>query len=370
MSQRSDDAVNRLELALCIDELLQTPNGMALTGEMVFRYLDLPEWQPHEIVANRIPEDPSNPSDFSDELHADYPPLTIQQIAAIMAALRDALIPGIEPVVPSAWTAEGLRDDVGPVDVRRSFGWFTVMDRVGAVGDYALPWLKALFRRFERFLGCPPAQPDQENLRPERTEQEAPEPGGAAEEASSPPSLRSIRRRGANWEVRFEDEEGSFPVKDYSAIQTVSQIVAQPNRPFELKELVDEETRRLLEDPESCDPTHDNVAMRDLRRRRDELMEMRDDPDPLVQQEYQSELVLIAEEIKKQSRPGGGSRKLGKTLIDRSWDALCKSLTRLWPRLRKDMPKLADHLQKAFKIDRPTITYHLADSNQPWDTAI
>src|SRR5262249_26971845 len=46
-----------------------------------------------------------------------------------------------------------------------------------------------------------------------------------------------IRRCGANWDLRFGDERGLYPVSDYSALGTVAKLVARPHHPFDIKDL-------------------------------------------------------------------------------------------------------------------------------------
>jgi hypothetical protein len=189
-----------------------------------------------------------------------------------------------------------------------------------------------------------------------------------------PPALHagSIRRRGAIWEVRYEDEHGHYPVKDFGAFEILAKLVCRPNHPFQLGDLVDAQTRELLERPESsCDVTNDDSSLANLKSRLKEVKRLRDKypHDPLVQHECDDEVAKITSEMRRAMGPGGRKRKLGSTVRYRTWDALTTKLRRLWPRLREGkMPLLADHLESAIRFEQPSITYQTPVGAFPWDT--
>ncbi len=145
-------------------------------------------------------------------------------------------------------------------------------------------------------------------------------------------------------------------------------LVTRPQQPLALDELVDSETARLIKEPESG-AVLDQPAIADLQRRYAELNrdESKYEDDPLVRAENEKERAIIAAELKKAIGPGGRRRKLGRTPADQAWDALTKSLRRLWPRLRNaNMPGLAAHLENTIAIDRPHVTYRPPGDTPPW----
>jgi len=218
------------------------------------------------------------------------------------------------------------------------------------------------------------AIPHWERLPPSQVR--APEADRGGQEGGSTPipreaaAIGSIRLSGASWAVRYGAEQGTYPAKDYSVLAAVAKLVARPNHSFPLVDLVDADTRSLIECPESRDDLLDNPAITDLKRRFEELKRDRENQDdPLVKKENEEELTKIAAELKKSLGPKGRKRKLGSTPTDKAWDALTKNLRRLWPRLRETrMSALADHLERAIQIDRPHITYHPPVDTPPWDT--
>jgi hypothetical protein len=188
----------------------------------------------------------------------------------------------------------------------------------------------------------------------------------AKQRRSKDPS-NSFRRVGANWDVCFETERGQFPAASHSALAVVVKLLAKPNHPLDLKELVEEETRQLLERPSSQEDVIDPPGMRDLELRYRELQKDRDSPDLLVREEYEREIKIITAELEKAIGPGGRKRKLGRSTHDRVWDALTKNLRRLCRRLRdQSMPNLAAHLKSSIQIDQPTITYNPPSGMPTW----
>jgi hypothetical protein len=193
----------------------------------------------------------------------------------------------------------------------------------------------------------------------------------------------AMRHDGASWVIRWGEEHGTFPVKDFGALDTVAKLVTVPNRPVELKDLVAADARSLLERPESAAEVLDNPTVAQARARYVELMRERDQvqhellagtgADPANEQrcrEIDEELADIAAELKKAMGPGNGKRKLGRTPTDKAWDALTKRLSRLWSRLREaHMPNLASHLESAIHIDRPVLIYRPAADTPPWHVA-
>lgn len=177
----------------------------------------------------------------------------------------------------------------------------------------------------------------------------------------------SFRRVGATWEVCFESERGSFPTASFSALTVVRELLAKPNHPVDLKELVGEEARQVLEHPASKEDVIDSPGIQDLQRRYQELQECRDDPNPLVRQEYKAEMASIAAELKRAIGPGGRKRQLGWSPQDQAWGALTKNLKRLYGRLEDNgMPKLAAHLKCSIQFARPTITYNPPTGTPSW----
>ena len=127
----------------------------------------------------------------------------------------------------------------------------------------------------------------------------------------------SIKLVGVNWLVSFEDERGSYPEADYSALSTIAKLLAKPNYSFEVKELVDEETRRWLEHPTADDRIIDDQGLAALKRRYDELKTAEADQDDyLVQEENAEEMAKLVAELKKMQTPSGRPKKLGASTKD------------------------------------------------------
>jgi hypothetical protein len=179
--------------------------------------------------------------------------------------------------------------------------------------------------------------------------------------ADEPPQSNTIRREGAVWIIRYGEEHGTFPAKDFSALETVAKMVARPNEPLELKDLMsgDIYDSNLFERPDLRDHVVDQPAVADLKRRWEELKrDMEVEDDPLVKEENNAEIGRIAEELKKIMGPGRRMRKLGRTPKGQAWDALTHKLRRLWPRLREEgMAALSAHLETAIHIECPHISY-------------
>jgi hypothetical protein len=208
---------------------------------------------------------------------------------------------------------------------------------------------------------------------------EPPGPGVTQTQPAAGPGA-DMRRDGASWVVRWGEEHGVFAAKDFNALDVVAKLVAAPNRSVELKDLVDADTRALLERPESQDAVLDNPALVRLKQRYEELMQDKAkqqserapgmDASPeleLAGCEINQEMADIAAQLKEAVGPGNRKRKLGRTPKDQAWDALTKGLRRLWPRLRKErMPTLADHLESNITIDQPCLTYHPPLGTPPW----
>jgi len=138
----------------------------------------------------------------------------------------------------------------------------------------------------------------------------------------------SLRRVGPSWELRYSDEKGLLPAKHYSAIPLLAKILGKPRAPINFKDLLDLQTRKLLELPES---------------EKDEI---------------------IAKPPQEQFAQGLRGRKLGRTLKQRSWDTLTKSIRRLIHRLK--MPQLEAHLQACIRFDYPFISYEAPAAAMPW----
>jgi hypothetical protein len=77
----------------------------------------------------------------------------------------------------------------------------------------------------------------------------------------------SIRKSGGNWLVQYGSERGSFSVSDFSALAVVVKLVGQPNHTFELKDLVDADSRALSERLSSRDDVMDKEALASLHQR-------------------------------------------------------------------------------------------------------
>jgi hypothetical protein len=190
-----------------------------------------------------------------------------------------------------------------------------------------------------------------------------------------PPALsqiNSIRRKGLTWEIQFGEESGSLPVKDFSAMMPLANLLSlAPYVPVPLANLVDEETRRaLLAVPQSSDEVLDSDGIAILKHERQEVlsdMEKYED-DPIVLKETQDKLDSITAELKKYVSQGGRrKRRLGKTPGERAWDSSTKNLRRLWPRLHDArMPKLGEHLEQYIIIDFPNLTYQPPSSTVLW----
>jgi hypothetical protein len=179
----------------------------------------------------------------------------------------------------------------------------------------------------------------------------------------------SLRLCGANWEVSYGAERGTYPMKDFRALGTLAKLLPRPNHPYPLVDLVDPDARQLLERPEAQDIVQSSESLARLRERYEELeRDKASTEDPLVLEELDEELEDILAELKKALGPGGRKRKLGRTLADRAWDTLTKSLRRLWRRLQNTgMPELAAHLEKTVHMDRPHITYNPSGNTSSWD---
>jgi hypothetical protein len=214
------------------------------------------------------------------------------------------------------------------------------------------------------------------HLRNRADDAEAEESGPAERQISGP----GIWRLGASWVVQWEGEQGIFHSKDFAALDVVAKAVAAPNRPVELKDLVDADTHSLLERRESAAEVLDNPAVAEARARYDELTRERaeiqrglqagtaaDAASERTLREIDEQLAGIAAALRKAMGPGNRRRRLGRTPADRAWDALTKSLSRLWPRLRQaHMPNLAGHLESAVHIDRPAVIYRPPADTPPW----
>jgi hypothetical protein len=179
----------------------------------------------------------------------------------------------------------------------------------------------------------------------------------------------SIRLSGAVWEIHYGTERGTYPASDYSALATVTKLLARPNQRVSLLDVVDADTRKLLERSGSRDDVLDDPAIAQLQRRYEELRrDMADQDDPLVKRENEKDLADIIAELRKGVGPRGRRRRLGRTPMDQAWDALTKNLHRLWPRLRQTgMPALADHLENAIHFNRPHIIYLSLSDTLLWD---
>jgi hypothetical protein len=199
---------------------------------------------------------------------------------------------------------------------------------------------------------------------------DSPEAGAlpATQGGDAPAGRNSLRRKGASWEIIFGSEGGSFPVNDYKAIATLAKLLPKPNHQHALTDLVDADTRRLLEIPQAQDVTMDNPAIANLKRQYDELQQSPVPENPLEEQEHHEQVARLAEALKKVVGPGGRRRNLGRSNRDRAWEALTQDLRRLWPRLEgAGMPRLAAHLKAAILPDKPHITYQLPADAVPWD---
>jgi hypothetical protein len=204
------------------------------------------------------------------------------------------------------------------------------------------------------------------------------------QQAETEGSQAAMRCDGDSWVIRWGEEYGIFPAKDYRALDLVAKLVAGPNRPMELNDLVDADTRTVLKRPEARADVLNNPAVAGLRKRYKELQQDRaqlqrglvagSDAGPeseLRCREIDEELASLAAEVKKAIGPGNRKRKLGRTRADRAWDALTKSLRRLWPRLRAaGMPKLATHLETGIDIDQPSLAYRPPPDTPAWHVEV
>jgi hypothetical protein len=189
------------------------------------------------------------------------------------------------------------------------------------------------------------------------------------QDPSVPPiAAYEIQLEGANWILRYGAEKGLYPEKDYGALATVAKLLARPGVYLDLKDLVDADTRKLLDCRESRTDALDDEGIGRLKRRYTELKaDMAGEQDPLVRKENEQELKSIAAEVKKATGPGNRKRKLGRTLAEKAWDALTTQLRRLWPRLRDNkMPQLADHLEQSIRCNYPSIAYIPPDGTSSW----
>jgi hypothetical protein len=190
----------------------------------------------------------------------------------------------------------------------------------------------------------------------------------AKQPADAPTSAGCIRQCGANWEIRYGTEQGSFSVKDYSALSTLAKLLTRPHHSFKLTDLVDSEAREHLEKPEAQERVLDNQALVEIKQRYEELKHSPAPDDPVAEQKHREEMMHLAEELRKAIGPGGRMKALGRSNRDRAWDAMTKDLRRLWRRLEDGkMPQLAAHLKDSIHIDRPQITYHPSPGTALWE---
>ena len=87
----------------------------------------------------------------------------------------------------------------------------------------------------------------------------------------------TMRLDGASWVIKFGQEQGTFPVADYAALQTVAKLVTRPHQSQELKDLVDPDVRKGLEPPEShSDAVQSDESLKELMERYQDLLRDKD----------------------------------------------------------------------------------------------
>lgn len=300
--------------------------------------------------------------------------LTPSQVAYALVVLREVYCRGGVNVVAQSW-----RDHRSKY---RAVGWCAAVNTAQKFGDTAVPWFTALLTRFEQILSSYPA-PAGEAHDPAPAETDIADSAfpGADPVADLPTTAETVvraapsgpcnfRRCGANWEIEFGSERGSFPAADFSGLAILAQLIARPNHEHTLQQLVGADPRAMLEDIQSQGAVLDGDALNELRGRYDQLLrDKATSQDPLVQKEIETEYEQILAELKYAQAPGGRVRRLGTTQPIRAWEALKRLLSRkrLYDRLT-GMPKLALHLEQAVKFSRPTVSYAPPPDSPPWGT--
>jgi hypothetical protein len=137
------------ELASRADALLLQPANMAAARELV--EMELAEYCSVEALKKPFkyfpyPEDPNDP--WSGLGEDDELVLTRGQTILSVAALHDALCPGVEKIVMILPHLTGLNRD----ETIRACAWWAMLGSVRKLGDHACQWYTLLFRRFERIL--------------------------------------------------------------------------------------------------------------------------------------------------------------------------------------------------------------------------
>jgi hypothetical protein len=187
------------------------------------------------------------------------------------------------------------------------------------------------------------------------------------DEAQKISSLYVFARDAECWQLRFEDERGTFP--DLDGLHVIWKLLRWPNpvRPFTPAELLGLDTI-------SCESTSegelmDDPALKQARKRLEDLQELishAESSGSAQSDGYLVEQEQLFEHVSRATGLGGRKRELNTgSLEKRARDNLSQHFSRTLKRIAKSMPCMAEHLKASIQIGK-TSAYRPA-STTDWN---
>jgi hypothetical protein len=168
-----------------------------------------------------------------------------------------------------------------------------------------------------------------------------------------------FRHRGGNWEIRFAQEHGSFPVKGNKGLQHIANLLSRPYRPLSGIEL---QGHLTTEAEHSFHEVNDKEAFAKVKKEVDELQcviaKARRDGNEGELNVHLKDLNSLLANIQKTHGLAGRGRRLGsQPQASKDFDAVRRSVSRALSDVRGTLPMFVKHMKLTLKANRPDHIY-------------
>jgi len=169
-----------------------------------------------------------------------------------------------------------------------------------------------------------------------------------------------IQRNRDNWQLRYRNETGDYPVKGNQSIAWLAKLLATPNSALYVADLRGDPEGKLAADAKlGSEPEIDRDGIRAFKRELEELEE-------LIATAGASESLLERKARLLQSMKSSSRGKTIGSSLKRDHSNMATQLRNLCRKLEKKMPHLASHLKACLKIQFPTIGYFPPEPAPNW----
>jgi hypothetical protein len=199
---------------------------------------------------------------------------------------------------------------------------------------------------------------------PEEVSRESNAVGDPKPPVTEPEATHSLTRVGQVWQLRYREEKGDYPVVGTKCLVHFAMVLARPNRPFPVGELVGDLERKLESEALfSADVETDAQGLNAIRRALEDVDSKLEVGSTAKLEQEKAELLehlRQAEELRTIG-PGGPLRNAHHNIST-------QMRTFTGAKLKKDMPQLAAHLKASMKYDFPHVGYYPPDGTPRWKT--